>query len=83
MAPKKIFTHGIDSLLTPTITKDVTPDQSDPIDMPEKQLDNDPLIGVLFRVPTSLKIKMEHFCTDNRLKQQELIIRAVKQFINQ
>jgi hypothetical protein len=32
-------------------------------------------------MPVSLKIEMEHYCTDNRIKQQELITNAIKNYI--
>jgi len=76
---KKSFTTGIDALLSPTTKNDVTPDG--PVHQPVKNISDDVLIPVHFRMPETLKVKMEHYCTDNRLKQQELITRAIQQFI--
>ena len=84
---KKSFTSGIDALLSPTTKNDVTPDEpvrqpdDKPSRKPVKLLNDDALIPVHFRMPQSLKVKMEHYCTDNRLKQQELITSAIQQFI--
>jgi len=80
MATKKTFTSSIDALLTPTTKSEVTP-EPELLSNSFTPIDDDPLISVQFRMPTSLKIQMEHFCTDNRLKQQHLITRAIQQFI--
>jgi hypothetical protein len=39
------------------------------------------MISVLFRMPFALKIRMGHYCVDNRIKQQELIIQAIEQLL--
>jgi hypothetical protein len=70
---KKTFASGIDALLTPTTKKE----------SPEQKIEpaREPQTSVMFRMPVSLKIKMEHFCADNRIKQQELITNAIKNYI--
>jgi hypothetical protein len=69
---KKTFTTGIDTLISSTTKKD----NGSPA-----QIQQEELTSVMFRIPVSLKIKMEHYCTDNRIKQQELIINAIKKHI--
>jgi hypothetical protein len=69
---KKIFTTGIDALLSPTAKK------SNP-ESDNKQQEE--LTSVMFRTPVSLKIEMEHYCIDNRIKQYELITNAIRDYI--
>jgi hypothetical protein len=68
---KKTFASGIDALLSPT-TKSPEPEN--------KHRDNKQT-SVMFRMPVSLKIEMEHYCVNHRIKQYELIINAIKNYI--
>ena len=70
---KKTFTSGIDALLSPTTKKD---SESPAQKQQEKQT------SVMFRIPVSLKIRMEHYCTDNRIKQQDFIVKAIRNYID-
>jgi hypothetical protein len=70
---KKTFTSGIDALLSPT-TKEIKPQE---INKSEEQT------SIMCRIPVSLKIRMEHYCTDKRIKQQELIATAINAYMDQ
>jgi hypothetical protein len=70
---KKTFTSGIDALLSPTM-KNSSPE-------PDHKHQDNKLTSVMFRMPVSLKIEMEHYCVDNRIKQQELITNAIRNYI--
>jgi hypothetical protein len=69
---KKTFTTGIDALLSPT-AKSPEPDN--------KRRDNK-LTSVMFRMPISLKVEMEHYCADHRIKQQDVIVAAIRNYMN-
>jgi hypothetical protein len=70
---KKTFASGINALLSPT-KKNLNPE-------PDNKRQEDKLTSVFFRMPVSLKIEMEHYCTEKRLKQRELILKAIRNYI--
>jgi hypothetical protein len=74
---KKEFKSGIEALLSPT-TNNKSISETD-----NKQTQIEKLTSVMFRIPVNVKIQMEHYCTDNRIKQQELIINAIKKYIDE
>jgi tRNA uridine 5-carbamoylmethylation protein Kti12 len=80
---KKNFSAGIDGLLTPSVKvtdsspeKTLNQNQTTNIDVR-----NEKLTSVHFRIPESLKIEIEIYCARNRMKQQELIMSAIQNYI--
>jgi hypothetical protein len=72
---KKSFTTGIDALLTST-TKEPKPNY--PVNSSsEKQT------SVMFKMPESLKIKMQHYCIDKQITQQDFIVEAITNHLAQ
>jgi len=79
--PKKDFSSGI-SLLIQNPATSAQNNKNDDKPIPKKQeMEIQDQTSVHFRMPVSLKISMEHYCTDHRMKQQELIISAIAKYI--
>jgi len=84
---KKDFRTGISLLIQPVHS---TPNDDSSADLkideeqtPNKQseMEIEEQTSVHFRMPVSKKIKMEHYCTDHRIKQQQLIVDAITKYI--
>ena len=72
---KKDFLGGIDAMIART---NKTVEDKERI---RKENETEKLTFVSFRMPTKLKIELEHYCTEKREKQQEAIAKAIEQYI--
>ena len=78
---KKNFTSGIDALLSSTVSKEPTGADVAPIRRPVHQSETEKCSLISFRMRDSLIKQMKFCCIENKLKQQELIVTAIENYI--
>ena len=67
---KKEFQKGINALFPDKLSKKT--------ENTENTENTESLSAIYLKIPKSLKVKMGHYCTDNGVKQQDLIIKSIE-----
>jgi len=83
---KKNFTSGIDAYFTPSIVDSdyqiETTNQPSSPSLPASN-DTEQIQLISLRIPVPLKIKLELYCVNNRMKQKDAILKAIRNLVQE